>query len=94
MSWVPTRHWMASSRDRTAPVYTLLRTTLAQYDVNQAVKRGVERQKVQPASLEGLRLLADEMRLERVVFPAAASGIWYITPYASTVNFSPKVSLS
>jgi hypothetical protein len=32
-------------------VHTIIRTTIAQYDVNQAVKGGVERQQVQPGSV-------------------------------------------
>ncbi len=47
---VPLRYWMSSSRDLTAQVHTIIRTTIAQYYVNQVVKRGVERQKVQPGS--------------------------------------------
>ena len=35
-------------KELTATVHTIIRTTIAQYIVNQAVKGGVERQKVQP----------------------------------------------
>ena len=48
---IPLRYWMAGSQDLTAKVHTIIRTTIAQYDVNQAVKRGVERQQVQPGSV-------------------------------------------
>src|SRR6266481_6150963 len=48
---VPLRYWMAASQDLTAQVHTIIRTTIAQYDVNQAVTRGVARQKVQPGSV-------------------------------------------
>jgi len=62
MPWVPTRqwvvsvpmplrYWMASSQDLTATVQTIIRTTISQYDVNQAVTRSSERQKVQPGSV-------------------------------------------
>src|SRR5262245_43473871 len=62
MRWVPTRQWVVSvpmplrywttsSRDLTAQGHGILRTTIAQFYVNQAVKRGVERQKVQPGSV-------------------------------------------
>jgi hypothetical protein len=44
---IPLRYWMSSSKDLTATVHTIIRTTVVQYYVNQAVKRGVERQKVQ-----------------------------------------------
>jgi hypothetical protein len=61
MPWVPTRQWvvsvpmplrswMASSRDLMAQVHTTIRTTIAQCYVNQVVKRGVERHKVQPGA--------------------------------------------
>jgi hypothetical protein len=62
MPWVPTRqwvvsvpiplrYWMSSSRDLMAQVHTTIRTTIAQFYVNQAGKRGVERHKVQPGSV-------------------------------------------
>jgi hypothetical protein len=66
MPWVPTRQWVVSvpmplrywtapSRDLTAQVHTIIRTTIAQFYVNQAVKRGVKRQKVQPGSITFLQ---------------------------------------
>jgi hypothetical protein len=59
MPWVPTRQWvvsvpvplrdwMATSQDLTATVHTIIRTTIGKYYVNQAVTRGVPRDKVQP----------------------------------------------
>ena len=48
---IPLRYWMSSSKELTAKIHTILRTTISQYYVNQAVKRGVERQKVQPGSV-------------------------------------------
>jgi hypothetical protein len=48
---LPLRYWMASSRDLTATVHTIMRTTIGQYYVNQAVTRGVPRDKVQPGSV-------------------------------------------
>jgi hypothetical protein len=48
---IPLRYWMAASQDLTANIHTILRTTIAQYYVNQAVTRGSERQKVQPGSI-------------------------------------------
>ena len=64
--WVPTRQWVVSvpiplrswtapSRDLTAQVHGIIRTTIAQFYVNQAVKRGVERHKVQPGSVTFLQ---------------------------------------
>jgi hypothetical protein len=60
--WVPTRHWVvsvpiplrywtASAKDLMAKVHTIIRTTLAQYYVNQAVKGGAERPQVHPGSV-------------------------------------------
>jgi hypothetical protein len=40
---IPLRYWMAGSQDLTAKVHTIIRTTIGQYDVNQAVQRGHER---------------------------------------------------
>jgi hypothetical protein len=48
---MPLRYWMAASQDLTAQVHTIVRTTIGQYYVNQAVKRGIERQQVQPGSV-------------------------------------------
>jgi hypothetical protein len=48
---VPLRYWMAASKELTAKVHTIIRTTIAQYVVNQAVKRGLDWQKVQPGSI-------------------------------------------
>jgi hypothetical protein len=42
---------MASSQDLMATVHTIIRTTIGQYYVNQAVTRGIARQKVQPGSV-------------------------------------------
>jgi hypothetical protein len=43
---MPLRSWTAASRDLTAQGHTMIRTTIAQFYVNEAVKRGAERQKV------------------------------------------------
>ncbi len=48
---VPLRYWMAASQDLTATVHTIIRTTIGQYYVNQAVTRGVPRDKVHPGSV-------------------------------------------
>jgi hypothetical protein len=37
---IPLRYWTAPSRDLTAQVHGIIRTTIAQFYVNQAVKRG------------------------------------------------------
>ena len=40
---VPWRSWLARSQDLTATVHTIIRTTIGQYYVTQAVQRGSER---------------------------------------------------
>jgi Putative transposase len=45
---IPLRYWMAPSRELTARVYTIIRRTIGQYYVNQAVKQGATRAAVQP----------------------------------------------
>src|SRR2546426_390043 len=42
---------MAASQDLTAQVHTIIRTTLGQYYVNQAVTRGLPRANVHPGSV-------------------------------------------
>ena len=42
---IPLRYWMASSQALTATVHTIIRTTIGQYYVNQAVTRGLERER-------------------------------------------------
>jgi hypothetical protein len=48
---IPLRYWMAGSQDLTAQVHTIIRTTIGQYYVNQAVTRGLERATVHPGSV-------------------------------------------
>src|SRR2546430_3088676 len=60
---VPLRYWMAASQDMTATVHTIIRTTIGQYYVNQAVKRGLERQKVQPGSVTFIQRFGSAINL-------------------------------
>lgn len=53
---MPLRYWRAPSRDLTAQVHTIIRSTIAQFDVNQAVQRGVERHKVRDLAGYSMRL--------------------------------------
>jgi hypothetical protein len=48
---IPLRYWMAASPDLTAKVHTIIRTTIGQYYMNQAVTRGFERANLQPGSV-------------------------------------------
>jgi hypothetical protein len=64
---------MAASQDLTAPVHTIIRTTIAQYYVNQAVTQGVARQQVQPGSVTCIQRFGGAMNLHvhfHVVFLA------------------------
>src|ERR671934_215527 len=52
---IPLRYWMAGSQDLTAKVHTIIRTTIAQYYVTQAVAQGHERAAVHPGSVTFLQ---------------------------------------
>src|SRR5215475_11384712 len=52
---VPLRYWMAASQELTATVHTIIRTTIGQYYVNQAVQRGHARATVHPGSVTFLQ---------------------------------------
>src|SRR5262252_4728925 len=54
---------MASSQDLTAKVHTIIRTTIGQYYVNQAVTRGVPRDQVQPGSVTFIQRFGSALNL-------------------------------
>src|SRR5215469_7767530 len=60
---VPLRYWMASSQDLTAKVHTIIRRTIAQYYVNQAVQGGVERPQVHPGSVTFIQRFGSALQL-------------------------------
>src|SRR6266540_3203496 len=60
---IPLRYWMAASQDLTATVHTIIRTTIGQYYVNQAVTRGVPRGKVQPGSVTFIQRFGSALNL-------------------------------
>src|SRR6266851_4810637 len=60
---VPLRYWMAASQDLTAAVHTIIRTTIGQYYVNQAVPRGVPRDQVQPGSVTFIQRFGSAINL-------------------------------
>ena len=62
---IPLRYWMSSSRDLTAQVHTIIRTTIAHYYVNQAVKRGVERQTCNRARCSFIQRFGSSINLNR-----------------------------
>src|SRR5262245_55484981 len=74
LPWVPTRQWVvsvpiplrswtASSPDLIAKVHTIIRTTIGQYYVNQAVQRGHERATVYPGSVTFLQRFGSALQL-------------------------------
>ena len=60
---VPLRYWMAASQELTAQVHTIIRTTIGQYYVHQAVTRGVPRAKVQPGSVTFIQRFGSAINL-------------------------------
>jgi hypothetical protein len=60
---IPLRYWMSSSRELMAQVHTTIRTTIAQFYVNQAVKRGVARHNVQPGSVSFVQHFGSSINL-------------------------------
>src|SRR5438874_10775602 len=60
---VPLRYWMAASQELTAQVHTIIRTTIGQYYVNQAVTRGVPRDKLQPGSVTFMQRFGSALNL-------------------------------
>ncbi len=75
---IPLRYWTAPSRDLTAQVHRIIRTTIAQFYVNEAVKRGAERHKVQPGSVTFVQRFGGSLSLRWInagltVVPAGVS---------------------
>jgi hypothetical protein len=60
---VPLRYWTASSPNLTAKVHTIIRTTIAQYYVNQAVQGGAERHKAYPGSVTFIQRFGSALQL-------------------------------
>ena len=48
---IPLRYWMAASTELMAQVHTIIRRTISQYYINQAVKQGIDRQLAQAGSM-------------------------------------------
>src|SRR5499427_5850536 len=60
---IPLRYWMAASPDLTAKVHTIIRTTIGQYYVHQAVTRGAPRDQVQPGSVTFIQRFGSAINL-------------------------------
>src|SRR5881296_3090539 len=77
---VPLRYWMAASQDLTAQVHTIIRTTIGQYYVNQAVTRGVPRAKVQPGSVTFIQRFGSAMNLNLHYHVVFLEGVYLDRP--------------
>jgi len=60
---IPWRDWMAGSQALTAKVHTIMRTTIGQYYVNQAVTHGLTRAKVHPGSVTFIQRFGSALNL-------------------------------
>ena len=60
---IPLRYWMAASQELTAKVHTIIRTTIGQYYVNQAVTQGHERATVHPGSVTFIQRFGSALNL-------------------------------
>ncbi len=60
---IPLRYWMAASQDLTAKVHTIIRTTIGQYYVKQAVTRGLPRANVHPGSVTFIQRFGSALNL-------------------------------
>jgi hypothetical protein len=73
---IPLRYWMASSRDLTAKVHTIIRRIIGQYYVNQAVKQGATRASVQPGSVTFLQRFGGSINLNLHVHVIFLEGVY------------------
>jgi hypothetical protein len=58
---------MAASQGLTAHVQTIIRRTIAQYDVNQAVTRGAARSQVHPGSVTFIPRFGSALNVNELV---------------------------
>jgi hypothetical protein len=58
---------MASSKDLTAAVHTIIRRAISQSVVNEAVKRGMDRKKVQAGSVTCVQRFGGSINLKAFV---------------------------
>ena len=73
---IPLRYWMAPSRELTATVHTIIRRTIGQYYVNQAMKRGATRATVQPGSVTFLQRFGGSLNLNLHVHIIFLEGVY------------------
>ena len=58
---------MAGSQELTAPVHTIIRTTIGQYYVNKAVTRDFERADIQPRSVTFIQRFGSALNVNELV---------------------------
>src|SRR4029434_11186889 len=80
---VPLRYWMAASQELTAQVHTIIRTTIGQYYVNQAVTCGVPRDQVQPGSVTFIQRFGSALNLNLHFHCVFLEGVYWNRTEAS-----------
>jgi hypothetical protein len=73
---IPLRYWMAPSRELTATVHTIIRRTIGQYYVNQAVQQGATRATIQPGSVTFLQRFGGSINLNVHVHVIFLEGVY------------------
>jgi hypothetical protein len=73
---IPLRYWMAGSQDLTAKVHTIIRTTIGQYYVNQAVTGGLERATVHPGSVTFIQRFGSAINVNLHVHGVFMEGVY------------------
>src|SRR5215471_1411914 len=73
---VPLRYWMAGSQELTAKVHTIIRRTIGQYYVNQAVAHGHARATVHPGSVTFIQRFGSALQLNLHFHVIALEGIY------------------
>src|SRR5207244_6596968 len=84
---IPLRYWMASWQHLTAKVHTIVRTTIGQYYVNQAVTQGHERAHVHPGSVTFIQRFGSALNLHLHVHIIFLEGVYLDR---TTVGLKPR----
>src|SRR5262249_59989145 len=96
---IPLRYWMAASQELTAQVHTIIRTTIGQYYVHQAVTRGVPRDKLQPGSVTFIQRFGSALNLHLHFHCVFLEGVYLdrtdkgINPHFITIDTPNAASL-
>jgi hypothetical protein len=87
---IPLRYWMASSQDLMAKVHTIIRRSIGQYYVNQAVQRGIERAAVHPGSVTFIQRFGSALNLNLHFHVICLEGVYLErTDQGRTPRFLP-----